>query len=84
MLLSRLPVGSSARRTSGWVTRGAGDGGALHFATGEFAGAVFEAVGQPDQVEEAAGLGAMAAAVAEIGEDRVGDHQGSEGRFRAS
>lgn len=43
---------------TGLVDEGAGDGGALFFAAGEFAGAMVEAVAEADTFEEGGGTGA--------------------------
>ena len=50
--LSRLPVGSSATRTLGFVIERAGDRDALHLAAGEFLRQMIGAAGETDAVED--------------------------------
>ena len=51
-LVSRLPVGSSARTMAGWVMRARGDGDALLLAAGELVGAVPEAAVEAEDAGE--------------------------------
>ena len=55
---SRLPVGSSARRSGGLVGEGAGDGDALLLASGELVAAAMEFVAEADAAEDFLGPGA--------------------------
>jgi len=60
---SRLPVGSSARRILGRLTRAAGDGDALLFAAGKFRGAMAEAMREANAFEGFANAGGALGAV---------------------
>ena len=66
--LSRLPVGSSARRTSGSLIKRAGDGHALLLAAGKLARMMICAAGKADGGETL--LGALAQLARSLGDAR--------------
>ena len=72
---SRLPVGSSASRTRGWLTERPGDGGPLHLAAGQLARLVLQAVAQADALEQRGRPLRSVAALAPASPDRVADHR---------
>ena len=77
--LSRLPVGSSARRILRLVDQGARDGDALHLAPGELVRAMVAPVGEPDLVQQFADPLLGPAPGKERGQgDILGDGQGRQ------
>jgi hypothetical protein len=70
---SRLPVGSSASRSGGWLTNGAGDRDALLLAARELVGVGVQLRGQPRQAQDVGDL--RADVLARVARDlqRVGD-----------